>query len=98
MAPVRVAAEGARARTDLFIEVPLDGASPGVVFPFGGSHHQVPGVVTIDRAPYVCEVHRRAFHDRAAFVAHLRRRHALTDADIPRAVLVEGGQVRYVGK
>ena len=83
--------------TDLFVAVPLEGPTPGVVFPFGGSHHQVPGVVAVDRAPYVCMPHHLAFHDRAAFVAHLRRRHGLDDADIPRAVLVQGGQVRYVG-
>jgi hypothetical protein len=84
-------------RTDLFVAVPLEGPTPGVVFPFGGSHHQVPGVVAVNRAPYFCTPHARAFHDRAAFVAHLRRRHGLDDADIPRAVLVQGGQVRYVG-
>jgi hypothetical protein len=32
-----------------------------------------------------------------AFVAHLRRRRGLRDPEIPRAVRVQGGQVRYVG-
>ena len=84
--------------TDLFVEVPLDAPSPGVVFPFGGSHHQVPGVVAVNRAPYYCVPHARGFRERAAFVEHLRTRHHLQDADIPQAVLVAGGQVRYVGK
>lgn len=84
--------------TDLFIEVPLTAPSPGVVFPFGGSHHQVPGVVAVNRPPYYCVPHARGFRARAAFVEHLRTRHHLSDADIPQAVLVAGGQVRYVGK
>jgi hypothetical protein len=86
------------ARTDLFVEVPLDDHSTDVVFPFGGSHHQVPGVVAVNRTPYYCARHARGFHERAAFVGHLRTRHGLDDADIPRAVLVDGGQVRYLGE
>ena len=81
---------------ELFIEVPLD-YSTGVVFPFGGSHHTVPGVVAVNRAPHLCVVHARAFRDRAGFVGHLRMRHGLVDAEMPGAVLVDGGQVRYLG-
>ena len=84
------------ARTDLFIEVPLD-YDTGVVFPFGGSHHAVPGVVTINKAPYFCRPHNRAFRERAAFVEHLGVAHGLTDREIPGMVLVEHNQVRYVG-
>jgi hypothetical protein len=93
-----VARKAGVGHTDLFIEVPLESPSPGVVFPFGGSHHQVPGVVAVNRAPYYCVPHARAFRERAAFVAHLRVHHGLSDGDIPKAVLVAGGQVRYVGK
>jgi len=84
-------------RTDLFIEVPLDHYPTGVVFPFGGTHHVVPGVVAVNHAPYYCVPHARAFRERMKFVAHLRTRHGLEDADIPAAVLVDGGQVRYIG-
>ena len=84
------------AYTDLFIEVPLD-HDTGVVFPFGGSHHAVPGVVTINRAPYFCRPHNLSFRDRAPFVEHLRVKHGLTDREIPGLVLVERNQVRYVG-
>jgi hypothetical protein len=84
------------ASTDLFIEVPLD-HDTGVVFPFGGSHHAVPGVVTINRAPYFCRPHNLSFRDRAPFVEHLRVKHGLTDREIPGLVLVEHNQVRYVG-
>ena len=84
-------------RPDLFITVPLEAPSPSVVFPFGGSHHTVPGVVAVNRPPYVCVPHRRAFHDRADFVAHLRVRHGLRDDEIPASVVVGRGQVRYIG-
>ena len=87
---------GGDARTDLFIEVPLD-HDTGVVFPFGGSHHAVPGVVTINKAPYFCRPHNLSFRERAAFVEHLGVKHGLTDREIPGMVLVEHNQVRYVG-
>ena len=84
-------------RTDLFIEVPLDRYSTDVVFPFGGAHHTVPGVVAVNHAPYYCAPHARAFRERGGFVAHLRTRYGLKGTDIPAAVLVDGGQVRYIG-
>ncbi len=83
-------------RTDLFIDVPLD-YDTSVTFPFGGSHHAVPGVVTINKAPYFCRPHKRSFRERAAFVEHLSVKHGLTDREIPSMVLVEDNQVRYVG-
>lgn len=84
------------ARTDLFVEVPLD-YDTGVVFPFGGAHHAVPGVVTINKAPYFCRPHNLTFRGRAAFVEHLSVKHGLTDREIPGLVLVDHNQVRYVG-
>jgi hypothetical protein len=90
-------AGGGRARPELFVTVPLE-SSTGVVFPFGGSHHAVPGVVAVNRPPYVCVAHTRPFRERAAFVTHLRMQHGLADDDIPASVVVGGGQVRYVGK
>jgi hypothetical protein len=82
--------------TDLFVEVPLD-YDTGVVFPFGGSHHAVPGVVTINKAPYLCRPHNLTFRERTAFVEHLGVKHGLSDREIPGMVLVEHNQVRYVG-
>jgi hypothetical protein len=81
----------------LFVEIPLDRYSTDVIFPFGGSHHAVPGVVAVNAAPYYCAPHRRSFDSRAGFVAHLRRTHGLDEREIPRTVLVEHGQVRYIG-
>lgn len=97
LAAAAFAVECSGHRAELFVEVPLVAPTPGVTFPFGGSHHQVPGVVAVNRAPYYCDAHAHAFRDRAAFVAHLRKRHGLRDAEIPQAVVVEGGQVHYVG-
>lgn len=83
-------------RTDLFVEVPLD-YDTSVVFPFGGSHHAVPGVASINHDPYYCRAHDRSFADRAAFVEHLGVKHGLSDREIPGMVVVRGDQVRYVG-
>jgi hypothetical protein len=84
------------ADTGLFIDVPLD-YDTRVVFPFGGSHHAVPGVVAINKAPYYCRPHDLAFKARGAFVEHLGVKHGLSDREIPGMVLVEHNQVRYVG-
>ncbi|HZP40467.1 MAG TPA: hypothetical protein VFD84_03035 [Candidatus Binatia bacterium] len=66
---------------------------------FGGrDHHLVPGTVTIDKPPYVCDVDGRGFGERDAFVAHLRIRHRLASADIPDRLVVRDGQVHFIGK
>jgi hypothetical protein len=83
-------------RTDLFVDVPLD-YDTSVKFPFGGSHHAVPGVVTINQAPYFCRPHKLSFQERSTFIEHLSVKHGLTDREIPSMVLVEHNQVRYVG-
>ncbi len=86
------------ARPEVWVGVPAAAPTPGVIFPFGGAHGPVPGAVTIDRAPYYCEAHAHAFRDRAGFLAHLRRQHHLTDDEAAKALVVERGQVRYVGR
>ena len=87
---------GGDPRTDLFVAVPLE-HDTRVVFPFGGSHHAVPGVVTINQAPYYCRAHDRSFRARATFVEHLAVQHGLSDREIPALVVVDHNQVRYVG-
>jgi hypothetical protein len=85
------------AETDLFIQMPLE-HDTSVVFPFGGSHHALPGVVTINQPePYFCRPHRLGFRDRTGFVEHLGVKHGLTDREIPSMVVVDKHQVRYVG-
>jgi len=84
-------------RPQVWVGLPLE-YSTDVVFPFGGSHHTVPGVVTINRAPYRCLVHERRFRERVHFVSHLRMGHGLVDDDIPSAVIVDRGEVVYLGE
>jgi hypothetical protein len=83
-------------RPELYLDLPLD-YDTAVIFPFGGSHHAVPGVVSIDRQPYRCLAHERAFRERIHFVVHLRREHGLADDQIPAAVVVDRGEVIYLG-
>jgi hypothetical protein len=81
----------------LFLDVPLD-YDTSVVYPFGGSHRNTPGTVTINRPAYWCAPDRLGFGDRAAFVAHLRVRHGVADEELPHATLVQPGQLRYLGR
>jgi hypothetical protein len=86
-----------RARTDLFVDLPLD-YSTRVIFPFGGTHHAVPGVVSVNQPSYRCAPHARTFRSRVDFVVHLRAAHGLDDEEIPAAVVVDRGRVVYVGE
>ena len=60
-------------------------------------HHLVPGTVTINAAPYVCDVDRRRFRDRDAFLLHLRIVHHAHNDVIPERLGVLDGQVHYLG-
>ena len=61
-------------------------------------HHLVPGTVTINGAPYVCDPDGRRFTDRDAFVAHLRTAHHAPPERIPDLLLVRDGRVHFVGE
>jgi hypothetical protein len=82
---------------DLFLDMPLD-YDTSVVYPFGGSHRNTPGTVTINRPAYYCTPHQQSFTDRDDFVAHLRGTHGLSDQDLPDATMVQKGQLRYIGQ
>ena len=60
--------------------------------------HLVPGVVTIDALPYVCDLDAKQFGDRDRFVAHLRAAHRTPTARIPDLLLVRDGRVHFVGE
>lgn len=60
-------------------------------------HHLVPGTVTINRRPYVCDLDGRRFRERDDFVAHLRTAHRLAAADIPERLQVRDGVVHFIG-
>jgi len=61
-------------------------------------HHVVPGTVTINRAPYACDVEGMEFRRRDAFVAHLRLVHHLSPDQIRDLAVLTEGQVRFSGE
>src|SRR5947208_14324085 len=61
-------------------------------------HHLVPGTVTIDRPPYVCDVDGRQFTQGDDFVAHLRAVHHARPDEIPELLLVRDGVVHFPGR
>jgi|SRR5581483_7716882 len=63
----------------------------------GRAHHVLPGTVTIDRDPYVCDVDGRRFEAEDAFVAHLRTAHRVPPDAIQDRVTVRGGIVHFAG-
>src|SRR5207244_3387916 len=91
-------ADGSRARSDIDVIVPVAPTEHERLHYFGRrDHHLVPGTVTINGAPYVCDVDGKRFTDRDTFVAHLRAAHRTPAAKIPDRLLVRGGRVHFVG-
>lgn len=70
----------------------------GVYF-YGKDRMEVPGVVAVNRPPYVCDLDGRVFRDKGAFVAHLRTTHVdrLQERPDPSFV-VRDGQVHFTGR
>jgi hypothetical protein len=71
---------------------------PDVYF-YGRDRIEVPGAVTINAPPYVCDLDEATFGDKLAFVAHLRTTHSarLREAASP-FVVSPRGQVHFVGQ
>jgi len=61
-------------------------------------HHPVPGTVTINKAPYVCDLDAKKFRERDEFVAHVRTAHRTRANDIADRILVRDGVVHFVGE
>ena len=80
--------------------VPVPPTEHERVYYFGRRyHHLVPGTVTIDRPPYVCDLDGRTFGDEDDFVAHLRTAHrALPEAIPDQLVVHHDGRVHFIGK
>ncbi len=57
--------------------------------------HVVPGTVTINVPPYVCDRDRRTFRNRDRFVAHLHAAHGVRIEDVADSLLVVDGQVHF---
>ena len=93
-----VAAADDRPRTSVDAIVPVPPTEHERLHWFGRrGHHLVPGTVTIDRAPYVCDLDRKTFRTEEDFVAHLRTAHHAPPAAIPDLVVVRDGQVHFIG-
>ena len=76
--------------------VPVPPTEHQLVHYFGRRHHHlVPGTVTINGAPYICDLDGKRFVDRDAFVAHLRTAHHTAPARIPDLLLVRDGRVHF---
>jgi hypothetical protein len=60
---------------------------------------EIPGVVAVNRPPYVCDLDEQVFGDKQAFAAHLRAVHGdrLLERPAPSFVIVDG-QVHYTGQ
>lgn len=93
------AGDGRRGRDGLDVLVPLDPHEHERLHWFDRrDHHLVPGTVTVNRAPYVCDVEGTEFRRRDAFVAHLRLVHRVPPDRIRELVVLTGGQVRFPGE
>ena len=93
------AAADDRPRTSIDAIVPVPPTEHERLHWFGRRHHHVvPGTVTIDRAPYVCDLDGKTFRTDDDFVAHLRTAHHARPAAIPEHVLVRDGQVHFIGE
>ena len=91
-------ADDVRRRPDVDVLVPVDPYEHERLHWFGKRwHHLVPGTVTINGDPYVCDLDRRRFADRDRFIAHLRIAHRVPPDQIPERIVVLDGCVHYIG-
>lgn len=86
-------------RADVDVLVPVDPHEHERLHFFGKrDHHVVPGMVTINGTPYVCDLDGSGFKKRDDFEAHLRSAHRV-DADAIRARLVErDGALHFIAE
>jgi hypothetical protein len=93
-----------RVRPDVDVLVPFDpyqqpngGQNGGTQWFGGGPHVDIPGTVTIDANPYVCDVDGKQFAKRDQFILHIRVVHHLAPNQIPDALMVVDHRVHFVG-
>ena len=99
LATVASAADPLPGRPEVNVFIPVDPREHERLHYFDGQpHHLVPGTVTINGAPYHCDVDGKRFTDRDAFVAHLRSAHHVPPDRIPELLLVRDGRVHFVGE
>jgi hypothetical protein len=92
-----VADDRGRLRPDVDVLVPLPPYPPNRLEWFDGRlHHVVPGAVSIDGEPYVCDVDGKRFKDGDSFAIHLVSVHHVPAERIPERILLRDGIVHFV--
>jgi len=87
-----------RPRTDIEAIIPIPPTEHERLHYFDRKpHHVVPGTVTINADPYVCDVDAQRFRDRDAFVAHVRTAHGTPPGQIADRLIVREGRVHFIG-
>ena len=93
------AADDRSARPDVEAIIPVPPEEHERLHYFGRRyHHLVPGTVTINRAPYVCDLDGKVFREEDDFVAHVRTAHRTPPAEIPDRLVVRDGRVHFIGR
>jgi len=86
-------------RSDLDVVVPVVPEEHERLHFFDGrDHHVVPGSVTINGSPYICDRDGARFEDRDVFLFHLRTAHGVEPARVPRLLMLRRGRVHFVGE
>jgi hypothetical protein len=57
----------------------------------------VPGAMTVNEPPYICDLEGSTFQDKRSFVAHLRTEHPTRLRESQDPFVVDAGQVHFVG-
>lgn len=89
-----------RADPHVYVPVPPPSDSyedPGVRF-FGRNRVEVPGAVTVNAPPYVCDLDGRTFGDKQSFVTHLKTTHGSELRESADPFVVDEGQVHFTGR
>lgn len=87
-----------RGRPDVDVFVPVDPYEhERLYWSDGRDHHALPGTVTINGSPYICDPDGTRFEDRDAFLYHLRRAHGVDPARVSELLMVRDGRVHFVG-
>ena len=84
--------------TDVDVVVPVVPEEHERLYFFSGrDHHAVPGTVTINGSPYVCDKDGARFTDREVFLFHLQRAHGVEPSHAAHYLMVRDGRVHVVG-
>ena len=84
-----------RPDVDVFVPIPPEGHER-LYWSDGRPHHLVPGTVSINGKPYVCDLDGRRFKDGDALVVHVVSSHRIPAAEIREGIVVRDGVVHFV--